>query len=85
MPGILGEHVTLDATRGDTVDCDALVAEICSKCLDEANDGHLAAVVKRVVLDAQETGGDGAHQNDTTVPLEVFVGCLADKKIVHEC
>lgn len=80
-PCVLGEHVTLNATRSNAVDGDAASAKVGGERLDQANDGHLGSVVQSVVADTEETGSDGRHEDETTVVLEVLPGGLADEEL----
>lgn len=81
VPGVLGEHVRLDATGGNAVDRDAALSKVGSKRLDEANDGHLGGVVQSVVLYTEEAGGNGAHEDDAAIVLDVLVCGLADEEL----
>ena len=81
MPGVLGEHVTLDATGSDTVDGDTATAEVSSESLDHANDGHLGSVVESVVADAEKASSDGRHEDEASVVLEVLPRSLADEEL----
>ena len=81
VPGVGGEHVALDTTGAHAVDGDAADAKVGSKSLGHANDGHLGGVVERVVLNAQQTSGDGGHEDQTAVVLEVLPGSLADEEL----
>jgi hypothetical protein len=80
-PSVLGEHVTLDATRGNTVDGDTARAKVGSESLDHTNDSHLGSVVKSVVADAKEASGDGRHEDQASVVLEVLPRSLADEEL----
>jgi len=55
VPSVLSEHVGFDSARGHAVDRDAPPSKVGGEGFDEANNGHLARVVQRVVLDAQQT------------------------------
>ena len=81
VPCVLGEHVTLDATRSNTVDGDTTATEVSSESLDHANDSHLRSVVKSVVADAKQTGSNRRHEDQTTVVLKVLPRSLADEEL----
>ena len=81
VPGVGVEHVALDAAGRDAVDGDAAAPKVGGHGLDEPDDGHLAPVVERVVLDALEPGGDGGHEDDAAVVLHVLEGGLADEEL----
>lgn len=81
VPCVLGEHVALDATGSDTVDGDTATAEVSGESLDHADDGHLGSVVESVVADAEKTGSNRRHENETSVVLEVLPRGLADEEL----
>ena len=81
MPGVLGEHITLDATGSDTVDGDTATAKVSGESLDHADDGHLGSVVERVVADAKQTSSNRRHEDQTSVVLEVLPRRLADEEL----
>ena len=78
---ILGEHVGLDTTGGDTVDSDTALAEVGSEGLDHTNNGHLRGVVEGMVADTEKTSGDRGHENQTTVVLKVLPGSLTNEEL----
>jgi hypothetical protein len=80
-PCVLSEHVTLDTTGSNTVDGDAASAKVGGERLDQTNDSHLGSVVQSVVFNTKQTGGDGRHEDETTVVLEVLPGGLADEEL----
>jgi hypothetical protein len=80
-PSVLGEHVTLDATRGDTVDSDTARAKVSGESLDHANDSHLGSVVKSVVADTKKASSNGRHEDQASVVLEVLPRGLADEEL----
>ena len=64
MPGVVVEHVGLDASRGDGVDGDALRARVGREGAGEALDGGFGTSVESVVLDAGHVGRDGGHEDN---------------------
>jgi len=80
-PGGMGKHVRLDTAGSDSVDADALVAHVHGQTADESLDGVLAARVQRVVLGQTGGGGDGRHEDDGPLVLEVLVGLLGDEEL----
>lgn len=81
MPRILGEHVALDTARRHAIDRDAALAKVGGKALDHADDGHLGRIVQDVVLYAEQARGDGAHENEAAVVLDVLVRGLPDEEL----
>jgi len=81
MPGVLRKHVALDASRCHAITSDASFPEISRKGLDHADDGHFGGVVEGVVLDAEEAGGNGRHEDEAAVVFEVLVCGLADEEL----
>lgn len=81
VPSVGGEHIGLDTTGSDTVDGDTTLTKVGSEGLDHTNDGHLGGVVKGVVANTEKTSGDGGHEDQTTVVLEVLPGSLANEEL----
>ena len=63
MPGVVGEHVGLDAAGCDGVDGDALWACVGGEGAGEPFDGRFGAGVQRVVLHAGHVGRDRGHED----------------------
>ena len=81
VPCVLGEHVGLDTTRGNAVDGDPAHTKVRRERLNHTDDGHLGGVVQHMVPHAQQTRGDGAHQDQAAVVLQVLPGGLADEEL----
>ena len=81
MRSYLGEHVGLDTTWRNTVDGDTSLSKVGSERLDHTDDGHLGSVVQSVVANTEQTSSDGAHEDQTTIVLEVLPRSLTDKEL----
>lgn len=74
-------HVGLDATWGNGVDGDLLVAAVDGHAADEGLDGTLGAGVDGVLWNTLGLAGDGAHQDDAAADGEVLVGLAGDEEL----
>jgi len=74
-------HVGLDATGGNGVDSDALVARVDGHAADKGLDGTLGTGVDGVLGDALGLTGDGAHQDDAAADGKVLVGLTGDEEL----
>lgn len=81
MPCVLGEHVGLDTTGGNTVDGDTAHTKVRRERLNHTDNRHLGRIVQHMIPDAQQTGRDGAHQDQAAVVLQVLPGGLADEEL----
>ena len=81
LPGVLREHVGLDATWSDTIDSDTTNTEVGSERLDHANDGHLRGIVQGVISDTKQTSRDRAHEDEPAVVLKMSPRCLTHEEL----
>lgn len=81
MPGVLGEHVGVDAPGGDGVDGDVPVAAVLGEGSGEALDRALGPGVEGVVRDAGHRRGHRAHEDDAAAVSDVAVRVLGHEEL----
>lgn len=79
-PRVLQPHVALHTSRGNRINCAALLTEVSRKAACEALHCTLAAGIQGVSRNTH-TCGDGRHQHNPATRLDVLVGVLSDEEL----